>query len=105
MPDEMQNPFPPAVPPTVSQEVVSQGDFDTADQKVERRSTVESDYNGQRHAREMKYIDDKNRLESDYRYDLNEIRKAKEAALNEVGLNHDGSDPQARQQGLAALID
>lgn len=74
---------------------------DNADQKIDRRSAVESEHNGLRDAREKQYVSDKQTLEEEYLADLRSLRQAKEAAMVAVDLNPDGSDPQGRQQGSA----
>lgn len=73
--------------------------MDTAAEKVDRRSAVESEYNGLRDEIEKQYILDKNALEAQYSADIKANRQAKETALRGVDLNPDGSDPQERQQG------
>lgn len=73
--------------------------MDTADQKITRRASVESQHNQLRDARERQFVEDKAALEQDYQRDLVELRRNKEAALSAVGLNPDGGDPQERPQG------
>lgn len=75
--------------------------MDTAQEKVDRRSAVESQYNGERDAIERQFILDKGALEAQYAADIKANREAKQAALVAVDLNPDGSDPQERQQGSA----
>jgi hypothetical protein len=74
-------------------------DVATADEKIALRSAIESTHNGARDAIEKQYAQDKQDLEDAYHDDLRANRLAKEAALVAAGLNHDGSDPQGRQQG------
>lgn len=74
---------------------------DNADEKIARRSAVESEHNALRAAREKQYVSDKQTLEEEFQADIRSLRQAKEAALVGVDLNPDGSDPQGRQQGSA----
>jgi hypothetical protein len=70
-----------------------------------RRQQVEDKYAVLRSQREEQYRHDKETLEAVYRDDLQTLAQNREAAMDMVGLNPDGSDPQGRPQGTPRPTD
>lgn len=73
--------------------------MDTATEKEERRSAIESEFNGLRDGIEKQFVADREALTESYHNDLKDNDNAKRAAFVTEGLNADGTDPQGRQQG------
>lgn len=70
--------------------------MDTAQEKEERRASVESTYSNQRDQLEKSFIADKEALEAAYHADIKANEQDRRDALVAAGLNPDGSDPQGR---------
>lgn len=72
---------------------------DNAEEKVAKRSAIESTHNKTRADREAQYAADKVALQEAYQNDIRDIEQAKRDDLVAAGLNADGSDPQGRPTG------
>lgn len=73
--------------------------MDTAEQKIERRGSIESEFAGKTAKIEEVAKKAKDRAETKRRADLAKNAKARESAMSGAGLNPDGSDPYGRHQG------